>query len=705
MRPRAWLLALGMLSAVPAEAQPRRPIVVLSLPGLSVRDVAPGTMPRLHRLAREGTVALANVVTRASFAPDRERWDPVASAYLTLGMGGRGYSPPVFFPLTGQGVQFPVVRALGDLNQGGTRVVEPGFLGTSLRRAGLKSAALGCADTWGRRDRAVLLAAMDAAGAVDFGDVSQRCLRADPARPYGWISDAGYLTETTLRLRGRAALIWVDPGDLQRAERYATLCRPAVARAHRQAALAQADRIAGALRDRTGGALIVLAPAGRVDEERTDRWLTPFIQHTPGAPPGLLASGSTRRAGLIAMTDLAGSLLGELAGPAARAPNLLGTVPARDAWAHVLALEADTARADALRRTGIRVVQGLLLVIALLAALAAWFRWACPNRIALLPLALGWACLLVTVGGPSLQALGLGVAAAAALLLGRLNRALQRSAGVAYAFLALAVLAELLPGGRALTGSTLGYSLSLGARYYGMGNEWMGVLLGATLAALALLLPSNGASSVGPALATGTGVLLVLVVVLGSPAAGADLGGALTAAVTAGAFCYLRAPRQWRARVAAGGTILAAFLLAMAITWDALRPPVAQTHLARLLDDLRGGLDGLAAAIGAKLALNWRVSLSFWGLLLLVETAALWLLGSRSSGEDRRILGVATLFTVAGLVSLVFNDSGALASVFLLSFSGAAVLGASPRSLEVPGRNRLSTEAHKLRGEGEPLSP
>src|SRR5262249_3605472 len=137
--------------------------------------------------------------------------------------------------------------------------------GTLLRQAGRQTAALGCADDWQALHRPVLLTAMDGEGLIDRGDVSQRCLRRDPARPFGWISNAAYLLQAASPMLPGTDLLWIDPGDLPRPERYAPFCPAPIAAAHRRAALRQADQLLGGvlpLARRAGAILVILAPLG-----------------------------------------------------------------------------------------------------------------------------------------------------------------------------------------------------------------------------------------------------------------------------------------------------------------------------------------------------------------------------------------------------------------------------------------------------------
>jgi len=65
---------------------------------------------------------------------------------------------------------------------------------------------------------------------------------------------------------------------------------------------------------------------------------------------------------------------------------------------------------------------------------------------------------------------------------------------------------------------------------------------------------------------------------------------------------------------------------------------------------------------------NWRVSRSFWGLLILLEGAVAWWIAARSPAEksaDRR--RAASLFTITALAAWCFSDAGAIAAALLLA--------------------------------------
>lgn len=674
-------------------------MIVLCLPGLGVKDVTRARMPVLSALLSRSAVGLVNTVNRATFAPDRERWDDEASAYLTLGMGGRGRSGPMEAP---PWLDLPqgTLAILKRENEGGSRRVEPGRLGSLVRHAGLRVAALGCGDDRTERHREVLLAAMDATGTIGRGDVSTDCLRPESSFPYGLASNRPYLLERLRRLLPDTALIFLDPGDLQRAERYAPLCLPGVAARHREVAVRSADQllegVLGVGRERNT-VVVVLAPLGPLAGSGRRETLTPMVWHDPAASGGLVRSGSTRRRGLVALTDLAGALSRAVTGRSGLAPDLVTTVASRNAWDEARTLAGYVARTDHWRAPGVRGAQIALLLGALLQLL--WLRFGRPRwhplALAAWPLAVFVGIGLAVPGGPGRLSLGTAAFLAAAGLLVLRRRGIAAALGCLYGGLALAVVLQLAPGGRALTDSALGHSLSLGARYYGIGNEWMGVLLGGTLTAL--LTVREWFRSPRGWLALAAGVLLGLAVALGLPEAGADFGGALTAAAAAGGVLWVYSPLRRRGWLVAGAVLAVLALLAALVAWDLLRPIQSQTHLARLLGDLRGGLPDLGATLLARLQLNARVTLSLWGVMLAVEAAAAWLavrvLGKSAPRQPEgleRLRGAARAFGFAGGSALLLNDSGVTSAALLMACLVPAllILHAAPAPATAPGRER-----------------
>ena len=292
---------------------------------------------------------------------------------------------------------------------------------------------------------------------------------------------------------------------------------------------------------RLHGRLLVLSPfAGDVDYARGER-LTPILEWGEGVPTGLLRSPSTRRAGLVVNTDFAPTLAAYYGirreDFAVRPFGEVWTVTAApDAERQVSALDGQAVR----QAGGMKVLPYLAVALALWmiggTALALWSRL--PPWWPIVPPAL----LVALVFSTSLQSLALwfGVLLAASLVLAHWV-GLRPALLLLLVVLAAALAGDMLTGSRLMQRGLLGYSAIEGARYYGIGNEAMGAILGALLGVAARLWRPFG---------RWRGLLLLLLgivsLLLGS--AGAKAGGLLVSLAAFGTLGFGLRGRRWTAR-------------------------------------------------------------------------------------------------------------------------------------------------------------
>jgi hypothetical protein len=232
-----------------------------------------------------------------------------------------------------------------------------------------------------------------------------------------------------------------------------------------------------------------------------------------------------------------------------------------------------------------------------------------------------------------------------------------------------------------LTGTTLvsqsvlsAYALS-GIRFYGIGNEYMGVLLGGALLMATL---SPGRARVQNKGAAGTILLFWFALVtfaLSFPAFGAKAGGAITATATF-TLTWLRLRgiplrgRHFAVSLAVG--------FALVLAWAALGHwlGVRRTHLETSVGALGAGRFGYIVGVAArKLGLALRVLLhpgTLLGLVgfLLVGALGRFLLWRQVRAflaMQPRLKAVCEAGLWGALVCLLFNDSGVVAAVLLLA--------------------------------------
>ncbi|ADU51214.1 hypothetical protein Tmar_1101 [Thermaerobacter marianensis DSM 12885] len=402
-------------------------------------------------------------------------------------------------------------QALRRANEELDHPVPLGSLADALHRAGLKVAALGNADLpsgpWAVGRPGAALMAADGRGWIDLGLVDDRGLEPDPSFPGGWRTDWGVLMDGWQTARQWASLIVVEAGDLGRLDDLAPTLPADVLEAARLDAGRRLGRALAAMRAamRPGDGLLLLNPAPADPDRPQGKTLLPAVSWGVGA--GLLTSPSTRRAGVVANTDVAPMVAAHLGAPPH--PAWIGrpwsVVPARQGGGTGLdALDALDRLNAALvanyqrRAAFIRLFVGAGLVLTAGPLIDLWRRRPRLGRWprALLSLAafpLGNLLLPAWPAGPAwvwwsgtpsvVLAAGLAIALAAAAR--RLAGGIVGAFGAVGLWTAAVTVADALAGGWLAQLTPFGYSPIGGARYYGIGNEYMGVLIGSTAVAAA----------------------------------------------------------------------------------------------------------------------------------------------------------------------------------------------------------------------------
>jgi len=716
-----WM-ALSLCSA--ARAQDRKLLMVV-MDKVTWQDLrAEGVeAPAFWELARRSAVGAMCVRTAAGVEG--------GGGYLTLGAGSRASVAPSRWrerDLEGyafnadesaDGVRASAAfRAYTGWSVGGNRIVHlrmgellqqnlrPGYslrlglLGETLRRAGLRVACLGNADTGRSVHREIAAIGMDAQGRVALGDVGPGLRKRNYAVPYAYSTDVTHLYAAFDRVASRAHVVIVDLGETSRAEEYAGLVPPETAARARARAIAQADRtLAGLLRraPRKVWSVLLLTPtAPAPTQERPFSALTPVIFAAPGGEAALLTSPSTRRAGLVVNTDVAATVLNYfgLPAPSDTVGRSITTEPERvDA---VASLMEDLARNDALE-------PARHLVFRTFAVFAAVVLWLSVLLFILGEHAPGWAralargLLLVCLSAP-----------VAALLVGAYPDPMspaQMEAALAALSLVLAFLLAASTGWRAGDGavsgtlvallvvdlaiaqpmlqwSTLSYSAVAGARFYGLGNEYGGALLGGGLVAAAAVLQGQaGNSRAWRTLIALT--LFALAAVAGWPQLGANLGISLSCALGFAVFAtyLLRHRFSWVDAVAIAIAVLG--LATLIFVADAfLTKGRTASHLGLLLTTIQAqGLSAVAEVVVRKLTMNaMLLRTSLWTDLALAASAVLVAavvvrpVALADALRPRPWMTPAVVSCVIGAAAaLVLNDSGILAAAMALLYGAGAL--------------------------------
>lgn len=392
--------------------------------------------------------------------------------------------------------------------------------------------------------------------------------------------------------------------------------------------------------------------------------------------PGLLTSASTRRSGIVTLTDLTRTLIDFGRGPGGAVPldvdgsplaanQTTLTLPAIEDKVHEVAALSDAAPVGYLSLA----VGGSLLFAVLLVGV--WRRrWILPERVLTLGSVM-LAAMMLTGAVPWARAGSPGLVVSvtvwawttvltfAAIGLARLARMPAAVAGAALTTAAFTVDAAL--GGPMEPGSLLNSRPIFGLRWYGFGNVTFGAYASAGLLLagwIAYELSRRGRrrAAVGAVAVIGLG----MVVCEGWPSMGTDFGGviALTPAVLWWCLRLSGARMTWpRLLVVGAGTVVAIAVISVA---DWVRGPDRRSHLGNFVQRVIDGdaLDVVSRKAGAALDIVF----SPYGISLVVGLVA-WVLMFRFV-VPVLVGGFATVRTtliavlVTAVLGTLLNDNG-----------------------------------------------
>lgn len=680
----ALLLPLLALFPRPVEAQaPSRQVIILIIDRVSWAEVMQAEMPALkQRVLPRAAVGLMNggVKGRESFY----------GIWPTLGAGRPAVAGPDVFmtsPLRADeyNAWHPAARRIARLNErAGTHAI-PGLLGTSLRRAGIATVLVTVSQR-SLHHAAMLLT--DEKGRIDAA-----LMREDR-----WPGDI----EPMLRSRlgeCAGAFVVVDADYVRQADEIAQPARLFELSAEKAAALRRFDDELARQLDRLAGRenatlLVIMSASGPGYISIKHRAMCPVIVIGPGVRQGLLTSASTRTPGLVASADLAPTVLAFFR--IQRPETMSG---------HVMERVDDDASlrrlTDMDRNVSLRYWFRYLLVKAYVAwqafvfALMAWLvflrrraveRWgSLARRLNLVTLSLPLAFLFL----PAFQvehALQAGVLTwAVAALLAWVASQMEglMSLGLVSLWTVAVLCLDASTGGLMMRQSILGHNPLTGLRFYGVGNEYMAILLAAACVGLGFWRQAARQTQrmLGWPLAAAAWVALVLL--LGAPGHGANFGGSLAAAFVLPFAVWPTCSRARAWQFAAA--VVSTMAFAVIVVWlDVCRHPEAQSHIGQTARLLGGAGPGAAAALlrerlSTAASLYRQIPLNLFGLTVCLAAVGVTVLATGGLREVRGRFPAAwaglEAAAVAALAVTVFNDSGVVAGGAAMTFVLGGLLG------------------------------
>lgn len=692
--------------------------MILVIDRLSITDLSDEMTPNLMKLQKQGSIGLMNTNVLGSREPE--------NTHVTIGAGqkaaggewaGRFYNAPeavdraashfgnreaggLYHALTGWqykkgALVNPMIVDILNKNSDTSYQVQVGSLGEALKRNGISAFVIGNSDTSVPRRFGALLV-MDKKGSVSEGVIDASINQKDADFPNGFRTNYQKMfSEAYESFKGSSRLLVIELGDLSRLDEMRPLMGLESYSKLRRQSLTRIDDFVGQLLPFIHFAdsrVMILTPTPSVEDLKKDNSVTPLImagiQYSKG---GLLTSASTRRIGIVANTDIAPSVLAyyNLDKTGSMIGREITSVSQRGSLGFVKALDDKLVltynqRPVLLKTIAIIEIAAILgsLLIVRFSTRPEWNVFF--QKFAMVFLVIPLVVLFYKlIQSPSLFWSIAGLIAFILIITAGLEKlpfSFEGKAAFICILTSVSILIDNLTGSSLIMSSPLGYDPLLGGRYYGIGNEYTGVLMGSTLVGMASFTKILEGSISRLKLNLMLGIyLLITTGILFTPSLGADAGGVITALASFVYFLILINKGRMtlgRALLLGAGIGLMLFFGAVIDRW---LNGAEESHMGLAIGQLTsGGWQAIWTIMERKLLMNWKLlRYSIWSEVLMTTIAGLAFFTFYTKGSFKKIeqdhehlfRGIKGAI-VAGIIGFAVNDSGvvqaATTSVYII---------------------------------------
>lgn len=671
------------------------------------------SMPRLQSIIDNASIALMN--TKGSGGNSEFK------SYATLGWGTRAeaaQSTSTFYHLNvdnraiynrrvgdipeDEGIINININKLLQQNNMSEYGANPGILGDLLRKHNYKTALLGNSDIDDDLSRASGFIPMDSRGYIDLGNVTEELIIKDVYRPFGIKTNYDKLMKDFIEIYPQGDFIVIETGDTNRLEKYKENLSTEMYGTLKKHILQDIDKFIEELInhiDINNSTLMIVTPYPSDYAAAKGERLTPLIIYDGGLNTGLLYSSTTRRVGIIGNVDVAPTVL-----------SYFNIKPASMTGRRVVNTEKK-GTIDDVHRLNNRIVNTSIqryrvlysfaiyqIIISFIVLMTIVFRknisYKWYKRAAFLLLStviVPFTLLILPVFGAlnivANYTLLIFITSFLVFVLYYLGRKKTLDIIIYSNLLVVAgLILDIILGQPLMKNSILGYDPIIGARYYGIGNEYMGILIGSMLIFSTALIDRYNINRCFI-------MFLYLLTTLGIaiPTLGANVGGTITA-VFAFLFTSIRlAKKKINFKIMLYIFIAIVLVVALMAVID-LFFIENKSHLAIAIEQISSkGPIAIYQIINRKIAMNIRImGVTVWSKVLLSAITVLGILFYRPIGIVQRIINLYPNIAigwsgiiVACVVSFAVNDSGVVSAATTIIFLTTSILYLIMDSLDI----------------------
>ncbi|WP_432665303.1 hypothetical protein R9X47_03410 [Wukongibacter baidiensis] len=695
-------IILILLTTLRSYSEPlEKKVVVFLVNKMDLEDIE--SMPFTYKLADNGAIGLMNTRTYGTSND--------YSASLTIGCGTRSqasfstsrseklnkvnsliYQRRTGYATESQEIANLDMARLEETNRKNNYNPNTGALGNSLGMNNIKVSVIGNSDIPDKPTRLGVLIGMDEKGLVDYGLVDEGINIEDANYPYGIKTNYDLMIESYKELSPKSGVIILELGDLHRLERYKSNLSSEMYIKLKEMIISDIDltiKNVYNLVDEKNTRVIILSPTTSSLAVSSGKKLAPVILAGRDIDDGVISSDTTRREGIIANIDIApyiaayfNSNINFFTG------KPMEVLHREDKLTFINEVYNDTAfiyknRLDILGSFAIyEIIVSLFTFVVIQASWKYKMKFhRCIEYFLLSNMAIPIAILVL----PLFKAISIYEAIIKIVVLTALitfiSIYIRRETLDSIIFLSglmcILLSIDIILGFGLIKTSFLGYDPIIGARYYGIGNEYMGMMVGTSLVFTTALLDRYRIHKVFIFL-----IFMVITIVIGFPKFGANVGGTITA-VFAFMFVTLRLYNSKLKFKHYMYMLSSVFLFVLLVALVDLYLIESSSHLANAIRQINnGGMDVIYSIIKRKVSMNLKLfGITIWSKVLVTSLILLSILFYRPFGIAKRIfntysnLSVGLLgILISCIVSFVVNDSGVVASATSIIFLAMSLM-------------------------------
>ncbi len=555
-----------------------------------------------------------------------------------------------------------------------------GSLGQALHDKGMKTAAIGNGDIEEEFCRLAPIVAMDDRGYVDYGSVGQEILMKDESYPFGLKSNFSKMIDVFEKSYDESDLVVIDIGDMNRLERYKPNLSDEMYIVEKQKILKDANDYMHKLVEKIDfnhTRLILVTPYPSSDNIKNGDKLTPVIFYGDGVVKGIVTSSTTRRDGIIGNVDIAPSILSYLhADTNQMSGRDIAFIEKNDSFDFLMDFKDKIVSTSVNRAPVLSTFAIFEIIVSIVALLFILFEKKINKNIILhfknvllstmvIPFVLLILPLFHIQNIFVIYLLIIGLTILIIYMTKKLSKSILDGLFILSFITTVGLLLDILTNATLIKDSLLGYDPIIGARYYGVGNEYMGVLIGSTLVLATIILDRFKLSK-----KWSMGIFFVTMLIIGYPKLGANVGGTI-AAVVAFIFTLLRLFKvkiKFKQFVVIG---IAVVLVVSFMAFIDIKFSKSQSHLARAIEQIMSsGPGAILLIIKRKLEMNAKlIGVTIWSKVLLSAIVILGTLFYRPVGTIRKLSNKYPNLSIgwsgivmASIVAFFVNDSGVVAA-------------------------------------------